>query len=114
MSLINLLNFYHSNSEKNFRKRIIQESLLFVTSKSTYAIDHVNRNFVFTSNCKSVIIKTNLLYEFAILMSCGQSKKFLNYKIYKINLLFIRKYSQKNNLNDSICTKIIQKKGFMR
>ena len=66
MSLINLLNFYHSNSEKNFRKRIIQKSPLFVTSKSIYAIEHINRNFVLPSNCTSGIIKTNLLYQFAI------------------------------------------------
>ena len=62
MKLINLLNFYHSNNENNFRKRIIQKYPLFVTSKSIYAIDHVNKNFVFTSNCTSGIIKTNLLY----------------------------------------------------
>ena len=62
MSLINLVNFHHSNSEKSFRKRIIQKSSLFVTSKSIYAIDHINKNFVFTSNCTSGIIKTNLLY----------------------------------------------------
>ena len=43
MSLINLLNFYHSNSEKNFRKRIIQKYPLFVTSKSIYSIDHINK-----------------------------------------------------------------------
>ena len=41
MSLINLLNFYHSNSEKNFRKQIILKAPLFVTSKSIYAIDHI-------------------------------------------------------------------------
>ena len=62
MSLINLLNFYFSNSEKKFCKRIIQKSPLFVTSKSIYGIDHINENFVFTSNFKSGIIKTNLLY----------------------------------------------------
>ena len=43
MSLINLFNFYHSNSEKNFRKQIIQKSGLFVTSKCIYAIDHINK-----------------------------------------------------------------------
>ena len=62
MSLINLLNFYHSNSEKNFRKRIIQKYPLFVTSKSIYSIDHINKKKIFTSDCKSGIIKTHLLY----------------------------------------------------
>ena len=62
MSLINLLNFYHSNSEKNFCKRIVKKSPLFVASKSIYAIDHITKNFVFNSNCMSGIIKTNLLY----------------------------------------------------
>ena len=62
MSLINLLNFYHSNSEKNIYKRIIQKFPLFFISKSIYAIDHINKNFVFTSYCKSGIINTNLLY----------------------------------------------------
>ena len=48
MSLIDLLNFHHSNSEKNFRKRIIQKSSLFVTNKSIYAIDHMNKKKNFT------------------------------------------------------------------
>ena len=45
MSLVNLLNFYHSNSEKNFCERIIGKSPLSVTSKSIYAINHKNNMF---------------------------------------------------------------------
>ena len=62
MSLINLLNFYHRNSEKDFRKGIIQKSPLFVTSKSIYAINHINGNFASTSNFTPGIFKTNLLH----------------------------------------------------
>ena len=45
MSLVNLLNFYHSNSKKNFCERIIGKSPLSVISKSIYAINHKNNMF---------------------------------------------------------------------
>ena len=75
MSLIKICSTFII-AKKNLRKQIIPKKPLFVTSKSISATDHINKNFVFTKN-----IKTNLSYQFTNLMSCGQSKKFLKYKI---------------------------------
>ena len=79
-----MVKFYYSNSEKNFPKRIINITPLFVTSKCTSAIDHVNKNFVFNSVFKAGVNKTNLLYQFV--------KKVLKIQNIKNKPIICKKY----------------------
>ena len=79
MSLINLLNFHHSNSEMSFHKQIIQKSSLFVTSKSIYA---------FQKYLLPVNLFMQLTISVKILFSLHIVRLVLLRQIYCINLQF--------------------------
>ena len=68
-----------------------------VTSKSIFAIDHINTNFLLNSNFKSGIIKADLSYHFAIFMIWGWSETFFSNTEYRRNAqgIYKKRFSEK-------------------
>lgn len=100
---LNLFDFCHSHSVEIYANELFKNNLLtlinkpkHVTCKYVSAIDHIN--FLFNSNFKPGIIKTNLSDHFPIFMTCRRSEKFFKNTEYTKNaqIVYGKIFSEKN------------------